>query len=68
MLKAFYLHDNQLSEGGEELITQWQTQGGHIWLDFYEEPAQQEAELLAKLAVCRINVAHRSDRALYRFQ
>ncbi|MEH0664295.1 magnesium transporter CorA family protein [Vibrio scophthalmi] len=49
MLKAFYLHDNQLSEGGEELITQWQTQGGHIWLDFYEEPAQQEAELLAKL-------------------
>ncbi|KIE22087.1 hypothetical protein SE23_07740 [Vibrio sinaloensis] len=49
MLKAFYLKDDQLTEGGQELIEQWRLQGGQIWIDLYKEPLKEEEALLLNL-------------------
>lgn len=50
MIQVYWLRDDQLHQGGSELLQQWQQQGnGFIWLDLTGEDNQQEKALLKSL-------------------
>ncbi|MCP5019932.1 MAG: magnesium transporter CorA family protein [Ketobacter sp.] len=49
MIRVKWLHNADIADGGRDLISQWQQQGGVIWVDISDEPDADEAKLLTSL-------------------
>lgn len=49
MIRAYWLFNQELHQGSEELIAKWQAQGGYIWVDVDQETDDAETRVLTQL-------------------
>lgn len=49
MIRVKWLHNDVVTDGGDELIGQWQQKSGVIWIDILDEPEADEAKRLISL-------------------